>query len=153
MSANFDFDKIRETLHSYVDEMYFLEKGVFVDDFEKAFRFGDGSLNRRQVKHIVEQRKAEMKSIEEIKEIFDYIPVAVAHFDFETPNHNPKYPGSVLRYKIFQELEKGIAVVMDKKKGGKRDIITAYLCSPKKIYLKQKKLNTSAAGETPHSGI
>jgi hypothetical protein len=151
MNATLDFDKIRKTLRDYVDEMYFLEKGVFVDDFEQAFRFGDGSLNRRQVKHIIEQRRAEMKSIDEIKEIFDYIPVAVANFDFEMPNQNKKYPGSVLRFKIFQELERGIAVVMDKKKGNKRDIITAYLCSPKKIYLKQKKLNASAAGETPHS--
>jgi hypothetical protein len=95
----FYFEKFYEILHAYVDEMYLLEKDALIVDPERGVKIGDDVLTRKQVKHIIEQRKAEGKSAKEIKEI----------------------------------------------------IITSYLCSPAKIFKIQKKLNTSAAGETPHS--
>lgn len=151
MHANFDSNEIRKILQGYIDEMYPMEKGEPIYNMEQSFRIHDGRLSRRHIKHIVEQRKSEGKSTAEIKEMFDYIPSVVADFDFEIPNHNKKYPESILRFKVFQEFERGVVVVMDKKECNKRDIITVYFCSPKKIYLKKKKLNATAAGETPHS--
>jgi hypothetical protein len=131
--------------------MYPMEKGVLISDPNRGVRIGDSLITRKQIKHIVEQRKAEGKSIEEIKEIILDIPAAIMDFDFEVPNRNERYPGSLIRYKVFSGLERGIAVVVDKKVRRMRTVITAYLCSPAKIYKIKKKLDTSAAGETPHS--
>lgn len=150
---HFDFGAFYKIFHAYVDEMYPLEKGIFIIDPDKDFRIGDGMLTRKQIKHIVEQRKAEGKSADEIKEIIDHIPSVIFAADFELSNRNPKYPGSVMRFKYFQEWEKGLAVVMDQKKGAVRKVITAHLYSSKKILLLRKKLNTSAAGETPNPPI
>jgi len=140
-----------KNFHSYVEEMYAMEKGVLIINPDKGVRIGDSILTRKQLKHIVEQRKAEGKLADEIKEIIDYIPAAITEFDFEIPNPNPRYPESTIRYKVFQGWERGIAVVIDKKAKRGRDVITSYLCSPAKIFKIQKKLNASAAGETPHS--
>jgi len=129
--------------------MYPMRKGIFVSRPNEAVTMKDGRLNRKQIKHIIEHRKAEKKSMAEIKAILDHIPETIADYDFEVMNLNPKYPGSVIRGKIFQE--RGIVVVLDRKIETIRDVITAYLCSPKHLRrLKNKKLHTSAAGETPH---
>ena len=143
---------IRKFLHDAVDEMYCTRKGVFIQRSEERIEFGDACLSRKQTKHIIERRKNEGKSAIEIKDILDHVPRAVIDPDFEVPNTNPKYPGSVIRAKVFEGWERGVLVVLDKSSGGKRDIITAYLCNPKNAYLlKKKRLGTSAAGETPHS--
>ena len=140
-----------EIFHSYVDEMYSMEKGVLIKNPYACTRIGDALLTRKQIKHIIEQRKTEGKSAEEIKEIIDHIPAAIMEFDFEILNSNPRYSGSSIRYKVFHESEQGIAVVLDKQAKDGRAVITSYLCSPAKIFKIQKKLHTSAAGETPHS--
>lgn len=147
----FDFEEFSGLFHSAVDEMYPMDKGALIIDPNKGMRIGDGEITRKQMKHIVEQRKAEGRSLQEITGIVDYIPCVIIDFDFEIRNHNGKYPGSVIRYKVFQEWEQGIAVVMDEQSKNTRKVITAYLCSPAKIYKIREKLNASAAGETPHS--
>lgn len=152
MGATFDLEAIRKILHAHTEEMYIMERGVFIARPEEKIRFGDAILSRKQTKHIVEHRKSEGKTIADIKEVFDHLPQTVIDPDFEVPNLNPKYPESVVRVKVFAEWERSVVVVLDKKNNGTRDVITAYVCSPKHAYLlKKKRLYTSAAGETPHS--
>ena len=90
---------------------------------------------------MVEQRKAEGKSREEIKNIVCDIPSVILSLDFEIANQNKTYEGSVL-WRV---------VVMDKEVDGRRGLITAYPCRPAYAYfLLIEKLHTSAAGKTPH---
>src|ERR1700733_382571 len=150
---HFDLEKFSKTVYPYVDEMYRMEQGVLIIQPNKDVRISDALLTRKQIKHIVEQRKAEGKLIEEIKEIIEHIPAVVTAPDLELPNKNPKYPASVMRFKIFEEWERGLVVVMDRKKGATRKVITAHLYSRTRIRSLQEKLNASAAGETPSPPI
>ena len=143
----------REILHACVEEMYAIEKGMLIPRPEDiVLKYADSCLNRKQIKHIIEQRKAEGKSPEEIKQILDRVPSVIDHFDFEMLNPNQKYPGSILRVKVFKGAEQGIVAVMDAEINGQRDIITIYSCRPMFAYFLQlKKLHATAAGKTPHS--
>src|SRR5581483_9977148 len=82
--------------------MFNLEKGVPIAEPEQGIRIGDGFLTRKQVKHIVEQRKAEGKSLAEIKDLIDHIPATILECDFELSNRNLKYIGSIMRCKVFK---------------------------------------------------
>jgi hypothetical protein len=142
MKRKKQIDLIRENFRTCVWEMYHMEKGAFIFDPDKEIaRFGGCHITRRQVKHIIEQRKDEGKSAEEIVELLCLIPQATVNYNFEIPNRNLKYPGSVLRALVFPGKTSGIIVVLDKPMDGVRDVITA---------LQKKKLDTSAAGETPN---
>src|ERR1700733_6087684 len=123
---------LQKVLHAYVEEMYPMEKGVFIAEPGYVLRVGDCRISRRQIKHIVEQRKAEHKSLEEVAEIVCLIPEVIFGFDFEMPNYSQKYPESIIRAKIFAEREQGVVIVMDKKQA-MRDLITAHLYSPSKM--------------------
>jgi hypothetical protein len=60
---------MEKVLDACVDEMYPMEKGVFIDRPEEiVLQCGDGYLTRRQIKHIVENRKAERGSARDIKQ-------------------------------------------------------------------------------------
>ncbi len=143
---------IKNILHACVDEMYNMEKGAFIARPDEALHVGDGLLTRRQIKHIIEQRKAERKSAEDVKQILAWVPEVITAFDFEMTNWNQSYQGSIVRAKIFHEHDRGLVVVMDKKEYDKRGVITAHEYSPKHLHLLQKKkLDTTAAGKTPHS--
>jgi len=124
--------------HLYVDEMYPMKKGELIADPDRGFRVGDGLLTRKRIKHIVEQRKAEGKSADEIKEIIDHIPDVIAAPDLELPNRNQKYPDGIMRFKAFQEWERAVVVVMDRKKGVTRKIIIAHLYSSKRCVYYRK---------------
>jgi len=149
-STYFHFNEIRKILRACVDEMYPMEKGMFVVNSNEIIQFLDVRFSRRVVKHIVEQRKADGKSIPEIKNMFDDVLLAIARFDFEMPNPNQRYPGSILRIKVLDE-RRGIVLVMDEQSRGGRDVVTAHPYRPVYIarLLKKKKLHTAAAGETP----
>lgn len=133
--------------------MYSLKKGIHIEYPDEVLsRFGDVCLKRKQAKHIIEQRKAEGKSIEEIQKIFDRVPEVITSFDFEMLNPNQKYPGSILRVKFFRGRREGIVVVVGQEMEGLRSVITAHQCRLIYAYLLLlKKLNTSAAGKTPGS--
>jgi hypothetical protein len=144
-------DFIRRVLCTYVDEMYPMERGVFIADPQKTLLIGDCRISRRQIKYVVEQRKAEHKSLKEVIEIINLIPETISTSDFEGPNYSPKYPRSIIRAKVFSEWEQGMVVVLDQERAGARDLITAHLYSPDNMDALRKKLDTSAAGKTPHS--
>lgn len=143
---------IKNILDACVDEMYGMEKGAFIARPDEAIPIGDGMLTRRQIKHIIEQRKAERKSAEEIKTVLALIPEAIVNPDFEVMNWNRAYRESIVRAKIFYETDRGVIVVMDRELRGKRNVITGYLCSPKRVSrIENKMLHTTAAGKTPDS--
>jgi hypothetical protein len=156
MNHEFNLRITQAALNACVDEMYGINKGMpILRPNEDVFRVGNVRATRKQIKHVIEQRKADGKSVEEIKKILSYLPAAIADFDFEIPNGNPKYPGSVMRIKVFKGWGYGLAIVLDREMYretcGKRDLITAYPHQPIFAYsLLLKKLNTSAAGKTPH---
>lgn len=144
-------NNIRGALYARADEMYGLKKGVPISCPDAALSIGDCTFTRRQIKHIIEQRKAEHKSLDEVKKILDMIPEAILDCDFEIPNWNQTHKGSIVRAKTFQG-DRGIIVVLNEELYGSRGVITAHLCSPKHISLIKKKwLHASAAGKTPHS--
>ena len=151
MNSTTSFDEVRKTLHAWVDEMYALEVGYLILRSEETIYVADSSINRRQAKHIVEQRRADGKSAEEIKQLLDYALETVVNFNFEIPNTNLNRPGSIMRIKLLEGQEKGIVVVMDKKTENKREIITAFERNPHGIQrLIKKKPQESTPGETPH---
>lgn len=149
-STGFNFDEIRKILHAWVDEMYPLEKGCFISNTEKTVLMGDSSINRKQVKHIIKQRKADGRSLEEIKIVFEGLLGAVGDYNFEIQNTNQDHPGSVMRIRFFKERKGGIVVVMDRKIGNRREIITAFERNVSAIERLRKKLQESTPGETPH---
>jgi hypothetical protein len=151
MDYALNFEKTQKILHAYVDEMYFLEKGVFVPDFEKIISFADGRFSRRQIKHIIEQRKAEGKSINNLKHLMDCALEALREPDFVLLNTNQSHPGSIMRVKFFEMEKTGVVVVMDAEIKKCRDVITAFSRDIKGIKRLHKKLQESASGETPRS--
>lgn len=132
--------------------MYGLSKGERITrPDEIIFWSGNICATRKHIKHIVEQRKAEGKSLEDIQHIIRHIPKTIVNFDFEIANPNQKYNGSVLRVKVFKKWGYGIVAAIDEEVDGRRDLITAYSCrSIYAYFLLLKKLHTSAAGKTPH---
>lgn len=143
---------IRVALNACVDEMFPMDKGIIIEyPNEEVFRIGDVRTTRKQIKHVIEQRKTDGKSIDEVKKIFAYLPIAIADSDFEILNPNQTYSESVMRVKMFKGWRHGIAIVLDKEINDWRDFITAYPQRPISAYfLLLKKLNTSTAGKTPH---
>lgn len=141
----------KKILEACVDEMCALEKGILIArPDEIILQCGDGYMTRRQLKHIVEQRKAELLSPEEIKRLLDLAQQVITGFDFETYNKNPRYSGSIMRIKVFKNQERSIAVVMDQKTQGGRAVITAYTYKLVYAYFRLlEKLNASTAGKTP----
>ncbi len=134
-----------------VDEFFPLEKGVKISDPRKAFLFCDARITRKQIKHIVEQRKSDGKSPGEIKTLFCHMLGAIEDFDFELPNRNPRHIGSIMRIKIFRQGD-GVIIVMGKMKGGLHDLLTVFIRNSKGIKtLVKKGLQKSASGETPRS--
>jgi hypothetical protein len=140
-------------LNACVDEMYHLEKGIFIARPDEVIvRCGDGHITRRQVKHVIEQRKADGATPEEVKLILHHVPAVIIKPDFQVPNLNPRYPDSIIRVKVFKSWERGVITVLDREADNGRGLITAYSCRPTYAYFFQlKKLNASAAGKTPHS--
>lgn len=143
---------MEELLRACVDEMYGLDKGDHITDpDEVVFQLKNVYVTRKQIKHVIEQRKAEGRSLEEVREVVGNIPKTISNFDFEMVNSNQKYAGSVLQIKVFNKWERGMVVVLDKEMYGRKSLITAY---PYRLvssyFLLLKKLHTSAAGKTPH---
>ncbi len=141
-----------DIFHYYVDEMYDLAAGTIIKYPERViFRFGDVSVTRKQIKHVIEHRKADGKSAEEIKQILSYALRTIFEFDFEIKNPTSKYAESILRVKAFKAWNRAIVLVLDKEKEGQRGLITIY---PYRLlgayFLLLKKLHTSAVGKTPH---
>jgi hypothetical protein len=62
-----DFHTARQTLYKCVDEFYRLKKGTLIFESEKSFQFCDVVIGRRAIKHVIEQRKAEKVSSNDIK--------------------------------------------------------------------------------------
>jgi hypothetical protein len=144
-------NKNKEALYACIDEFYLTGKGIFIErPDEIILQCGDGYMTRRHLKHIVEQRKDDHHTSEEIKKMLDDVSNIIQNFDFEIANSNRKYPGSVLRVKVFKSRERGAVVVMDAPINAKRPIITTY---PYRLtfayFLLLKKLHASAAGEAP----
>jgi hypothetical protein len=142
-------------LSACVDEMYHLEKGIFIHRPDEIIaRCGDGHITRRQVKHVIEQRKADGATPEEVKLILHHVPQTIIKPDFQVSNSNLRYPDSVIRVKVFRSWKHGLMVVLDKETDSGRGLITTYPCHAVDAYFFQlKKLNTSAAGETPRSHV
>jgi len=152
MDATLNFEEAKKILHAYTDEMYLLEKGAFVVDFEKAIVFEDGRLTRKQVKHIIEQRKAERRSSDAIKRLLYRALETLREPDFVLPNTNQRHPGSIMWVKFFEKEKMGVVVVMDAESQKRRDVITAFFRDAQGIRrLHKKKLQESASGETPRS--
>ncbi|MGD1003788.1 MAG: hypothetical protein ABR884_04460 [Minisyncoccia bacterium] len=152
MEEIFDFNAAKEALCDCVREMYPLSKGERIVHPDKViFRSKDIRTTRKQIKHVIEQRKAEGKSADEIRRIISYIPKTIIDFDFEIVNSNQKYAGSMLRVKVFKKWGCGMVAAIDKEVDGRKDLITAYPYRYISAYfLLLKKLHTSAAGKTPH---
>jgi hypothetical protein len=152
MDYEFNARAIQIALNACVNEMYDTDKGMpILRPDEEIFCVRNVRATRKQVKHIIEQRKADGKSIEEIKMIIGYLPILITNPDFEIFNPNQTHPGSVMRVKMFKMWQYGVVVVLDREMNDLRDLITAYPQRPISVYfLLLKKLNTSAAGKTPH---
>jgi hypothetical protein len=129
------------THFEFAVEFYWLERGAPISDPRTGFLFQNIILRRQSIKHVVEQRKAEGKSIEEIKQLFFGTLETIKNFDFEILNTNQAdYPGSVMRVKTFEEWKRGVIVVLsDQNDISKRIFITSFPCREKRISLLQKK--------------
>jgi hypothetical protein len=136
-----DFHTACQMLYECVDEFYRLKKGAFISEPEKSFLFCDVFIGRRAIKHVVEQRKAEKVSSENMRQFFARMLRTISEFDLEILNTNQSdYPISVMRMKIFPESEIGTVIVLDKRDEiGRRAFITAFYCRPERIVLIQKK--------------
>jgi len=136
-----DFYTARRILFEYINEFYLLEKGAVIFEPDKPFIFNNVILRRRAIKHVIEQRKAERISPNEMKRLFTRILKTIDRFDMEIININQSdYPMSIMQTKIFPESEIGIVVVLDKHNDvGHRTFITAFYCRPERIVLMQKK--------------
>ncbi len=137
MDAVSTVENIRKIFHAYIDIAYSFPE----------LCFGDAWFPQERILHVIKRRKEDGRTVEEVKQLFDQIPNAVVNFDFEIPNKNQKdYSGSVMRVRA------DVVVVVNKKIGPAREIITAFSRSPRGIKsLKKKKLQESASGETPRS--
>lgn len=135
MDATSSFENARKILRAYVDIAYSFP----------LLCFGDAWFPQERILHIIKRRKADGRTADEVKQLFDQIPDTAAYFDFELPNRNQKdYPGSVMR------IRDGFVVVVNKPDGLKGEIITAFIRNPAGIKaLKKKKFQESASGETP----
>ncbi len=113
-------------IKSWVKEFFGIEPKVEISEPTITLIFGDARLTRQQTKHIVEQRMAQGKTIEEINSIFERLPEVVKNSTLEYPNTSLKYPNSFRRARFYPELNKGVVVILDNKTGEIHDVITAF---------------------------
>lgn len=132
-------DAIRKIVHVCADEMFPMLKGILIPQYTMALRFGDGRLTRKHIKHIVEQRTTEHKSLNEIKQLLDLVPETIMHHRLEIVNRNKKYPGSIIRACPFKDSGDWILVVMDAEVRKTRDVITVFISGPKYVHALQNK--------------
>jgi hypothetical protein len=105
---------------------YVLEKGFVIPDPYVGFILGQVFISRKSIKHIVERRKDEGKSLEEILKIFERIPRVIERPEFITKNDSLNYPKSITQGLFFEELNRGIVVILSDFIQEKRHLITAY---------------------------
>jgi len=92
---------------------------------------------------VIEQRRAEKISVDDMKQLLVGVLKTINEFDFEISNLNQlDYPRSTMRAKIFPEWKMGVVIVLDERdNGGNRQLITAFYCRPKRIvFMRKKKL-------------
>jgi len=126
-----------------VNEFYQLRNDARIIDPGKCFRFYDITIGRRAIKHVIEQRKAEGVSSDDIKRLLFGVLKTISEFEFEIINPNQSdYPKSVIRAKVFSKWKMGVVIVLDKSDdGGNRQFITAFYCRPKRVvFMRKKKL-------------
>lgn len=130
------FHAVCHTLEKYIRELYSLETGAVISEPNKKLRFGDVFFTRRQIKHVIESRKAEGRSVEYIIDLFLFGLAIINDFDFSIPNTDQKsYPGSIMRIK------NNAIIILDREEQGRRAVITLFVRNARSIkMLKKKKL-------------
>jgi hypothetical protein len=109
-----------------VREFYLLEKGAVILNPQYGVIIGNAFFSRKSIKHIVERRKDEGKSVEDILMIFEGIPRVIEYPEFIIKNDSLNYPNSIAQGIFFEELNRGIVVILSDFIQEKRHLITAY---------------------------
>ncbi len=68
-------------------------------------------FTRKTIKHLVDQRKKDGLSLEEIETLFKRISECYRAPDLRLPNHNKNYPTSALLVKFYPNENRGLVVV------------------------------------------
>lgn len=110
----------------YVKEFYLLEKGFIISDPYSGITIGNVFLSRKSIKHIVERRKDEGKSVEDILMIFERIPKVIEYPEFTINNDSLNYQNSIAQGVFFEELNRGIVIILSNFTQEKRHLITTY---------------------------
>ncbi len=137
MNVDSSYDGMQKIFHAYIDVAYWFPE----------IHFSDTRLSQERMLHIIKRRREEGRTVDGIKRLFDVIPSAVDHPEFEIQNKNQRdYPDSVMR------VRGNVIVVVNKQVDSTGEIITAFTRSASGVRsLKKKKLQESASGETPRS--
>ena len=114
-----------------VREFYVLEKGSSILDPYSGFTFGQVFISRKSIKHVVERRKDEEKSVAEILKIFERIQTVIKYPKFTIKNDSLNYPKSIAQGLFFKELNRGIIVILSDFIQEKRHLVTAYTKKPR----------------------
>jgi hypothetical protein len=113
-------------IFDYVREFYLLEKGFIIPDLYSGIIVGHVFISRKSIKHIVERRKDEGKSLEDISVIFERIPKVIRCPEFIVKNDSSNYPNSIAQGVFFGELNRGIVVILSDFIQEKRHLVTVY---------------------------
>ena len=139
MNLPINSSELLAKIESYVDEFFALEKGAIIKNPEESFEFHDARLTRRQIKHIVESRIKEGRAAPEIKDTLLRALETIKSPTLEFSNPSQDYPGSIVRAKLFIDINKSVIVVLDKKGGHTRDVITIFSKKSKEYRRLEKK--------------
>lgn len=125
-----DPEETVKQVHDAVDEFFTMAKGVEVNDNAKTISLAEGvSVSRKALKHIVESRKVDGMSGEDIKTLVAKVPEVLKSPDLNIPSpNNEKYQ---LSTKLYPQENKA-TIVVHEPDGTIENVVTAYYKNQKK---------------------
>lgn len=119
--------------HSIIKEYFKMPIGFPIDEpAEVITTVGSIHFTRKTIKHLVDQRKKDGLSLEEIETLFKRISECYRAPDLRLSNHNKNYPLSALLVKFYPNEGRGLVIVYTLDVDN-FFVITAFYRSEKKI--------------------
>ena len=114
------------TIGRSIDEFFPMRKGELIaSPYEEIILLANIKMRRIGLKHIVESRKEDGYSSEEIKNMLPRIPEVLGHPEVDVVNKNKRYPDSRIAGKAYV-VEKRALLVLYQKQGQIKTIYNLY---------------------------
>jgi hypothetical protein len=127
-----------EKIIEYIREFFVMERGALIKNpMKETYLDSEIIIRRIGLKHIVESRGEDHYSMAQIENMILRIPEVFFDPEFDIKNSNPKYEGSRIVGKLYEEENRGLMVIHQLDDRGIKCVYNAYY-RPRGRFLKTK---------------